>query len=311
MEWKDALYLYKDETIINSWVGDHEWTYVRKGRRPTKITNKENGVLVLTNKRLIFLEEKGMFSKSYRLKLSIWLSKINAISMGGILRKYVSISSDINQENSFHVAGIGNESELELFRQKIDHYKIEKRGKSEKIPSIVAQPIATMTTSQRTAVPLDDDNFQKGFAFEEYFISLFDKYPFRLWYRTKDKPFKADVHTESDNLPDLTFRNIETNQKIFIEAKFRSNLVDNYLYVAKPDSLERYKTYSRNENAPCFIVVGLGGLPNNPNRMFLLPLNEIRGAYLSPSVFQKYERNPTKSFSWDEFECIPIKNGGK
>jgi hypothetical protein len=299
---QDALYLNNGEKLVVFWKGDHECE---------EYNSFEIGILVLTNKRLIFLEERGggFFSKSsYHIKFQIPLYKITAISMGGgglFSSKYVSISSYNNPENIFHLDGIDNEDDLELmFRRKIDRYKSEKRADFEDEPQVEPQPIPVQPIFQRTEPKQLDTSFEKGFAFEDYLITLFDKYPFRLFSRTKDKPFKTVVHTEADNLPDLTFRNLETNQKLFIEAKWRANLIDGSLYIAELHSLERYKEYSKIENAPCYVVVGLGGYPRNPNRMFLIPLYEISGTSLTPPVFQRFERSPTKIFSWDEFKRV-------
>lgn len=46
---------------------------------------RKNGFLVLTNQRLLFLEEHGVFGKSYHQVLTIPLVKVGGISMGGLL----------------------------------------------------------------------------------------------------------------------------------------------------------------------------------------------------------------------------------
>jgi len=81
---------------------------------------RKNGFLVLTNQRLLFLEEHGTFGKSYHQVLSVPLMKVAGISMGGMLVPFVSIADDI-ETHIFHISGIGK-NEFELFRQLImDH----------------------------------------------------------------------------------------------------------------------------------------------------------------------------------------------
>jgi len=231
------------------------------------------------------------------------VEKVSSVSWGKTRHKSVSIFLTNDKEARFYLSGIDDESSLnqfrELMRKQVSARKEQLEWRRRKYQTPEPQDTRTYAEGK--------DSFEKGFAFEDYLITLFDKYPFRLFSRTKDKPFKTEVHTEADNLPDLTFRNLETNQKLFIEAKWRVNLTDGTLYIAETHSLERYREYSKIENAPCFIVVGLGGFPKNPNRMFLIPLSEITGPYLSPPVFQKFERSPAKIFSWDEFQGIPVK----
>lgn len=46
------------------------------------------------------------------------------------------------------------------------------------------------------------------------------------------------------------------------------------------------------------MVIGVGGEPNNPAKMYCLPLNEAKYPELFPSYLEKYEREPDKLFFW-------------
>ncbi len=48
----------------------------------------------------------------------------------------------------------------------------------------------------------------------------------------------------------------------------------------------------------CFIVIGLGGIEDEPKEMFNIPLEEAKYPDLYPSVFNKFSRPPEKSFFW-------------
>lgn len=123
MSWESSILLEKGEKIVTSWRGNREMTekvvvrgsYGRKRIEDAK--ERKNGFLVLTNQRLLFLEEHGVFGKSYHQVLAVPLLKVQGISMGGMLVPFVSIADDM-ETHMFHVAGVGK-SDFEPFRQLI------------------------------------------------------------------------------------------------------------------------------------------------------------------------------------------------
>jgi hypothetical protein len=119
LSWQNALLLENKEKILFSWYGDHETAetvIVKNGYHKTtqQVKTRKNGFLVLTNQKLVFLEEHGVFGKSYHPIMSIQLAKLGGISMGGTLMPFVSIA-DESATNIFHLQGIGK-NEFEPFR---------------------------------------------------------------------------------------------------------------------------------------------------------------------------------------------------
>jgi ribosomal protein S27AE len=122
MSWENSIFLEKDEKILNSWRGNREMTekvVIRGsfGQPMQKAKERKNGVLVLTNQKLLFLEEHGVFGKSYHQVLMIPLMKVGGISMGGMLMPFISIADDM-ENHMFHLVGIGK-NEFGSFRQLI------------------------------------------------------------------------------------------------------------------------------------------------------------------------------------------------
>ncbi len=124
--------LGQGEQVVHSWEGYWEKPYRsmdgdfqlvtvggHRGRRyrEKEKTKPSNGVLILTNKRLSWLEKRGLIGKSYHTLLDMPLTTLKGISMGGKLRKYVSIT-DERREYKFHLKGVG-EKELEPFKDMI------------------------------------------------------------------------------------------------------------------------------------------------------------------------------------------------
>jgi ribosomal protein S27AE len=123
LSWESSILLEKGEKIIASWRGNRETTqkvavmsqYGRKKVADAK--ERKNGFLVLTNQRLLFLEEHGVFGKSYHQVLTVPLVQVGGISMGGMLSPFVSIADDTGI-HMFHISGVGK-NEFEPFRQLI------------------------------------------------------------------------------------------------------------------------------------------------------------------------------------------------
>jgi len=132
MSWQNAIVLKEGEQVVHSWEGCYEKTYKTMdgdfqlvtlgGHRGRRYREKEkakpsNGVLVLTNRKLLWLEKRGLIGKSYHVLFEVPLTTLKGISMGGSLRKYVSVT-DEKREYKFHLKGI-REKELEPFKDMI------------------------------------------------------------------------------------------------------------------------------------------------------------------------------------------------
>lgn len=153
----------------------------------------------------------------------------------------------------------------------------------------------------------EDPNYQKGSVFEKYVVDLFNQksgyFAINDWTRDNIDKSKG-IYVESNTNPDLVIRYKPTNERFAVECKYRSKyyrsqkingLVVNW---AAPDQIKRYNAYSRSQRIPVFVVIGVGGRPDNPEEMFCIPLREAKYPEIFPSVLEKYERTPGKTFFW-------------
>lgn len=135
LSWESSIILEKDEKIVNSWWGNREVTekVVEKrsfGRKKiSEAKERKNGCLVLTNQRLMFLEEHGIFGKSYHQVLAVPLMKVGGISMGGRISPFVSIADDM-ETHTFHIVGLGANG-FEYFRQVITEQCLKRKAEIE------------------------------------------------------------------------------------------------------------------------------------------------------------------------------------
>ena len=89
MSWASSLILNEREHIVHSWEGNYNeprTIHVKQkksfGRSRTiekETTKYQGGILVLTTKKLIWLEKKGLIGKSHHALFEIFLRSLQAI----------------------------------------------------------------------------------------------------------------------------------------------------------------------------------------------------------------------------------------
>ena len=146
-----------------------------------------------------------------------------------------------------------------------------------------------------------EENVRKGMEFEEWVVSRFDNRYFRI------KDWRGDKgafgrHVDSSRLPDLEleFRHKEANKQFAVECKWRKNYYKDGIEWSYPDQIECYRSFASEKNLPVFIVIGLAGTPGDPNTVFVVPLHEIDGPFLTREFLNLHRRsNPNRNFFLD------------
>ena len=141
----------------------------------------------------------------------------------------------------------------------------------------------------------------KGLRFENFVLDGFDEKYFHIIEATHFfSGEKGERYIESALNPDFTleYRHKNKKERFAIECKYRSDLYKGMLKWSYPDQLKRYQQFEKERNIPVFIVVGLGGIDDNPERMFVIPLSEAKYPALYPSVYEKHSKDPSKNFFW-------------
>jgi hypothetical protein len=145
------------------------------------------------------------------------------------------------------------------------------------------------------------DSYEKGRLFEEYVIKLFNEQHFKLqdWRKAERIAFHALPKNHCD--PDLELIFGRGRYKFAIECKWRNEFKDGiFRWEKKEKSLEIYRNYSRENNIPVFIVIGVGGDPSNPEKMYVTPLDCICSSEdICESDLMPYKRKATRKFYYD------------
>lgn len=143
-----------------------------------------------------------------------------------------------------------------------------------------------------------------GKRFEKFILTKFDPKYFTLVERTHPFQSTQDRYTESQLNPDYVLRYNPTKQEFAVEVKYRSKLDKGMLHWSNPKQLERYREFAKKRKLPVYIVIGFGGYEEDPEDMFVIPLEEAKYPSLYPSVYQQFSRNPRKNFYWKDGKLI-------
>ena len=124
---------------------------------------------------------------------------------------------------------------------------------------------------------MNKSSFKKGEDFEKFVEEqLFSKKDYILVHRTGTFDQNKDRFAENTLLPDFKFRCKFTNQEFYVEAKFRSKFNSlEKLDVMNKAQKERFINIQETEKIPVFIIIGYQGSPMNPDKLSLIPLNEL------------------------------------
>ena len=131
---------------------------------------------------------------------------------------------------------------------------------------------------------------------------------FTLEYRTPDYyDAKSGIYAETNLDPDFRIRYNPTKDVFAVECKFRSGYTRDkqgrpILSWSNPAQMARYQKYQQEKKIPVYVVIGFGGVPENPEMIYCIPLSEIKYPQIYPSILKQYEHTPTELFFWNTKE---------
>lgn len=154
----------------------------------------------------------------------------------------------------------------------------------------------------------NEKTYEIGKKFEEYVTKIISKSngKFSIFYWNNDIHTKhKNIYVEADGWPDLIIRHEDSQVRIGIECKYRTNFFQNTnneieIHWAQPKQIRRYNYISRKENIPIFVFIGVGGNPSHPDYTYCIPLQVAKYPKLYQSLLNKYVRiPPDKPLYWD------------
>ncbi len=85
---------------------------------------------------------------------------------------------------------------------------------------------------------------------------------------------------------------------------FRNSLREGKLFVHTAEKISRWQKTSGRLKMPVCIIIGLGGTPDRPSRMFRFDLKDIKRSELFPSFYERHEIDPRKPIASEDLGMI-------
>jgi hypothetical protein len=141
-----------------------------------------------------------------------------------------------------------------------------------------------------------EDAFEKGRLFENYVERvLFPKRTYLLLDRTHSFKQNAYRYVESSKKPDFKFRSKTTSQEFYVEVKFRAKYDSNdQVTIMKPTQFTRFTEL--NKELPILVVIGVGGKPDNPDLISLIPFQELQYLNIYKSVINNHKIDKNNAY---------------
>ena len=134
---------------------------------------------------------------------------------------------------------------------------------------------------------------RKGSRFEAYVVTKFSRKYFRVLHWRGDKNING-VYAESDKNPDLEmeFRLGENRTRFAVECKWRKQQFGEKSCVswAKKRQITNYNSYAVGRKIPVFVIIGVGGSPDDPEDVYIVPLTRLKYPYATMDYLQQFRR---------------------
>lgn len=105
-------------------------------------------------------------------------------------------------------------------------------------------------------------------------------------YKTADLKISFDIRNEKGNL--------------YISSKWIKHYTNNTIEIATRDEVAEYKTFGEESAPDLFKVIGIGGTPDQPKILFVVPTSKIRSQTVKISQIDKFKKaDLSENFYYD------------
>ena len=132
----------------------------------------------------------------------------------------------------------------------------------------------------------------KSDLFEDFVANMFPEEHFTLIHKnTRKDIFSSDLQkSENSAKPDFQFACKKTGESFWVECKYRTNTLDNgSIHWCEEHQLNRYKKKRTESDNKTYIMMGLGGIPNHPDKIYCLDLDKIAYNTIYKSSYERFE----------------------
>jgi hypothetical protein len=169
-------------------------------------------------------------------------------------------------------------------------------------PSPSSSPLVP-ASAQPTSQPKSLTKDEKGQRFEKWVVKRFSPDYFKIKEWRGDK-YVDGIYAESTLNPDLEIEFYMGNiRKSFaVECKWRKSFDKGKkpgIEWATERQIENYRNFSKERGIPVFVVIGVGGEPDNPDELYSIPLEYLKYPYATAEYLANYRLRGTDYFYYD------------
>jgi hypothetical protein len=148
---------------------------------------------------------------------------------------------------------------------------------------------------------------EKGNDFEKFVVQKFNKKYFKIIEWAGDK-YVNGIYAETSKQPDLRikFSLYEIEKEFAVECKYRSYYYKGGIDWAKENQRSNYQSYSEANGIVTFVVIGVGGKPESPDELFIVPLQDLKSDFISKSDLSQYIKSDfiVNKFFFEPTTCV-------
>ena len=171
------------------------------------------------------------------------------------------------------------------------------------IPVSQFHEVSNELTNKQDNISITEQD--KGYEFEKWVIAKFPKLYYEVQEWRSDKYHKGH-YAKSSMLPDFEIIYRHKNRRVVfaVECKWRNEFHNGKIVWTKIEQLERYKEYESASSKSVFVVIGIGGKPDNPQSLYIIPLRKINSTELSLYELKGHSKSTDKDFFFNSYNNI-------
>lgn len=138
-------------------------------------------------------------------------------------------------------------------------------------------------------------------VFEAFVVTLFDPILFRHRRPEAERVYAGQV-TEAQPGPDLEFvyRNKDVTGRFAIKCLYFPNALQRRWQLLPPDQLKALRKFGIENEIELYYVLGIGGTPDDPKELYLVPGAEVKGVITSREILKPFAKSGMVYFNRKE-----------
>lgn len=135
-------------------------------------------------------------------------------------------------------------------------------------------------------------DFKMQSVFEAFVITLFDPLYFRH-RRPRPEKVLAGSRSEGETVPDLEFdfNKNETRVTFAIKCVYYKRAMVNELQLFSAERQQAFRRFEEERNMDLYYIIGMGGRPDDPRELYLVPARAIRSEYITKAALKPYGKS--------------------